>query len=278
LGQRVSLALAKAVLANDGIRHPTPDQLNAALTGGTVTKADGTTVTIKGVLELRAQGMGWGQVAHAEDTKLGPVLASLHSERHQFAALPHEHDHVATAGGAQTHHDGDGDHDKRLASTSGAHHGDDSGQGKGLVTAGARAPRRATRPRQGHRHRERCGFLAGWQGPRQGIVTAAGAGAPTGVISRLEGITTAAGGGERSRHRRHARRRCGHGDRVGRAGRQPVASTAQGGATRGTEGARARRLLNVSEAPSPRAPCGPFLFALRNQQLRRLLLLSIITI
>src|SRR5262249_6694024 len=92
-----SPAPAQARLANDGIRHPTLDQLNAALTGGTITKADGTTVTVKGVLELRAQGMGWGQIAHAEGTKLGPVLASLHSEHHRFASLPHDHDHTAGA-------------------------------------------------------------------------------------------------------------------------------------------------------------------------------------
>ena len=175
----ISLALAKAVLANDGIRHPTPDQLQAALTGGTVTKADGTTVTAKGVLELRAQGMGWGQVAHAEGTKLGPVLASLHSEHHRLASLPHDHDHMAGAGG--THHgDDDGDHGKHGAGMRGddGTRADDHGHGKGLVAATG-----STTPPSGKGHEKGLVTANGssvtsssGKGHDKGIVTANGAG------------------------------------------------------------------------------------------------------
>ena len=63
-----SLSLAKKSLANQGITQPNAQQMQAALNGGTVTRADGTTVDIKGVSSLRASKMGWGQVAKQYDT------------------------------------------------------------------------------------------------------------------------------------------------------------------------------------------------------------------
>ena len=78
---KIALALAQASLANAGITNPTADQLQAALNGGdvTVTNADGTTTTttLKGVLQMRASGMGWGQIAQANGTKLGPVVSGV---------------------------------------------------------------------------------------------------------------------------------------------------------------------------------------------------------
>ncbi len=58
-----ALTLASRELAAAGIRNPTPQQLQVALTGGTITTAQGTT-SMAGVLQLRSQGMGWGQIAH----------------------------------------------------------------------------------------------------------------------------------------------------------------------------------------------------------------------
>src|SRR5512132_1141402 len=62
---KISLALAQAQLQQLGITKPTAEQLQAALNGGTVKAADGTSVTLKGVLQMRADGMGWGQIAQA---------------------------------------------------------------------------------------------------------------------------------------------------------------------------------------------------------------------
>ena len=74
-----SLALAKQNLASVGITNPTSEQLQAALVGGTVTSPNGQTTTMTGVLELRAQGMGWGQIAHQYGYKLGPVISGMKS-------------------------------------------------------------------------------------------------------------------------------------------------------------------------------------------------------
>lgn len=59
-----TLDFANRSLAESGITHPTAQQLQAALTGGTVTNAQGQVITLDGVLQLRSDGMGWGQVAH----------------------------------------------------------------------------------------------------------------------------------------------------------------------------------------------------------------------
>ncbi|NJD35254.1 MAG: hypothetical protein FIA96_10555 [Betaproteobacteria bacterium] len=63
-----ALSLAQRQLAAQGIVEPTPEQLRLALNGGTTTIVDssGATQTVQtpGVLQLRSQGMGWGQIAH----------------------------------------------------------------------------------------------------------------------------------------------------------------------------------------------------------------------
>ena len=82
----ISLALAKQQLGQLGINQPTPQQLQAALTGGTITTGTGTTATstqLQGVLTMRSQGMGWGQIAQKQGTKLGPVISGLKSANQQ---------------------------------------------------------------------------------------------------------------------------------------------------------------------------------------------------
>lgn len=85
---KISLGLAQDALLRAGITDPTAAQLQTALLGGTITKADGTTVTLKGVLQMRADGMGWGQIAQAGGTKVGPVVSSLKATQAQLAKLP----------------------------------------------------------------------------------------------------------------------------------------------------------------------------------------------
>jgi hypothetical protein len=76
----IALALAEASLKEQGIAKPTPDQLKAALNGGTITDASGKTVQISGVLQMRASGKGWGEIAHALGFKLGDVMRSAKAE------------------------------------------------------------------------------------------------------------------------------------------------------------------------------------------------------
>jgi hypothetical protein len=60
---RHALSLARAELAAQGIDNPTPAQIETALMGGTVLTASGS-AALPGILTLRSQGMGWGQISH----------------------------------------------------------------------------------------------------------------------------------------------------------------------------------------------------------------------
>ena len=85
----ISLALAKYKLSTMGITEPTPQQLQAALTGGTITQTTATgttTTTMQGILTMRSQKMGWGKIAQELGTKLGPVISGMKSANHQLAS------------------------------------------------------------------------------------------------------------------------------------------------------------------------------------------------
>ena len=75
-----ALALAQAALARQGISEPTPEQLAAALNGGSVMTPSGT-VTFAGVLAQRRSGMGWGQIASAMGVKLGTVISAAKANK-----------------------------------------------------------------------------------------------------------------------------------------------------------------------------------------------------
>ena len=82
---RISMALAQEQLIRAGVTQPTAEQLNASLVGGTVTSDSGRTTELQGVLQMRAQGMGWGQIANSMGTKLGHVMSGVKQTNQQLA-------------------------------------------------------------------------------------------------------------------------------------------------------------------------------------------------
>jgi hypothetical protein len=144
----ISLALAKQQLAGLGIIEPSAQQLQAALMGGTVTGANGQTTTLAGVLQLRAQGMGWGQIAQSYGFKLGPVISGMKSANAQIASQSPTGSVAGTA-------------------TSGA--ATSSNAKSGIVTGAGTAPGAGDRSGQGHAY-------------GRGIVT--GAGTPAGAAGQ----------------------------------------------------------------------------------------------
>jgi len=100
----ISLALAEQQLAGYGITDPTPQEIQAALTGGTITTGSGTaaqTITLKGILTQRAEGMGWGNIARSQGMNLGHVVSGLKSANKQVAATsPAVNASAATSGRA----------------------------------------------------------------------------------------------------------------------------------------------------------------------------------
>lgn len=212
-----SMALAQRQLAAIGISNPTPQQVEAALNGGAVTVgsgADARTVEMQGILRLRADGMGWGNIAHTVGVKPGQG----------FKPMPAAStDGVMTAAGSSPLSHGSGRH--------GAHHvnGMKSAEvesgihqhrgGRGVVTAagGTQALRTETEVHRSgglgtaHRHGGRAGG--------SGIVTATGAPAA--------GAQTLRGGETRIQHGGGAERVHGGGNRQVAAGSGVV--TAAGG-------------------------------------------------
>jgi len=75
----IALSLAEASLVQAGISDPTAEEIAAALNGGTLILADGSSVELDGVLVARADGQGWGQIAHTLGFKLGEVMRSPHA-------------------------------------------------------------------------------------------------------------------------------------------------------------------------------------------------------
>jgi hypothetical protein len=70
----IALALAQAKLKEQGIANPTPEQLRTALIGD---------AQHPGVLTLRAEGKGWGYIAHRMGLKLGEVVHAEKAERQE---------------------------------------------------------------------------------------------------------------------------------------------------------------------------------------------------
>ena len=186
-----SLALAQDSLARLGITNPTNAQLQAALVGGDVTGADGKTTTLKGILTMRADGMGWGQIAQATGTKLGPVVSSIRSTQNKVAALPTTTTPAsATTTSAATATDKSSSKGVTTAAgTSGVGSGKAS---KGITTAaGGSAGMVTAAGGSGHGNSANA--------PGRGVVTAAGGGAASvtaagGNSGHGAGVVTAGGG------------------------------------------------------------------------------------
>jgi hypothetical protein len=71
---KISLALAQESLRQQNIMQPTSEQLHTALVGGQMVPGDSTTTT-NGILQMRAEGTGWGQIAQKYDVKLGQLMS-----------------------------------------------------------------------------------------------------------------------------------------------------------------------------------------------------------
>lgn len=91
---KIALSLARAQLAAQGVGSPTPEQLQGVLIGTTTT--DGSTT--QGILQMRASGMGWGQIANSMDMKLGAVMSGKTAGAASTASGS-----VTTASGTTTH-------------------------------------------------------------------------------------------------------------------------------------------------------------------------------
>lgn len=79
----ISLGLAQALLTSYGITSPTPQEIQAALTGGTITTSGNTQENLTGVLTMRESGMGWGEIARKDGFNLGVIVSQIRDARGQ---------------------------------------------------------------------------------------------------------------------------------------------------------------------------------------------------
>ena len=164
---RIALSLARTQLASQGITQPTPEQLQGALMG-TSTGITGSTTTSQGILQMRASGMGWGQIANSMGVKLGTVMSGKTPTTSTTTATTTAAGTVNAAGAKST------------------------SSSAGITTAaGAQGKHSGTTPAEGARS----------SGSSKGITTSQGhssaAGASSGAVnaagSRAGGIGSAAG-------------------------------------------------------------------------------------
>jgi hypothetical protein len=143
----ISLALAKQQLGTMGITEPTPQQLQAALTGGQITTTTGATTAtgtptsaqnLDGILTMRSQNMGWGQIAQKLGYKLGPVISSMKHTNQNLTTT------TSTTTGATVKNHGQVNKSSQsgIVSAGGQSHGNSShgtssgkGSGSGIVSA-----------------------------------------------------------------------------------------------------------------------------------------------
>jgi hypothetical protein len=142
----ISLALAKQQLSQMGINEPTPQQLQAALTGGSITQttATGTTTTkLQGILTMRSEKMGWGKIAQELDTKLGPVVSGVKKANQNLAGETQASGKASNVASGSQPTNGATNH---TVSAGGKAHGNVGqgqsaarGSGSGIVTASGRS-------------------------------------------------------------------------------------------------------------------------------------------
>ena len=142
----ISLALAKQQLSQAGITQPTPSQLQAALTGGSITTGTGATATttnLQGILTMRSENMGWGQIAQKLGVKLGSVVSGLKAANHSMATqTATSSGSGAVSGGGQRASSSQGEvvsASGRSIATSGKGASGKSATGEGIVTGSGRS-------------------------------------------------------------------------------------------------------------------------------------------
>ena len=85
---RLTLRLAQAEFDRLGIdRPPTNEELSAMLLGGEINGAEGIAV-YEGILNQRAAGEGWGQIAKSYDFKVGQLMGNAPAKQPAVEPLP----------------------------------------------------------------------------------------------------------------------------------------------------------------------------------------------
>ena len=159
---KISLALAQESLRQQNIMQPTSEQLRTSLVGGEMVPGDSTSTT-NGILQMRSEGMGWGQIAQKYDVKLGQLMSGKQPASTTSTSTTNN---TTTSKGITSA--------SEKSSTTVTGKGNGTPQGKGIVSAsGQTSGASSSSGSQGER-----GIVSGSgrsMGHTNGIVTGAGA-------------------------------------------------------------------------------------------------------
>ncbi len=188
-----AMALSSQQLAAAGVAQPTPDQIKAAMMGGTITNDAGQQVEMQGVLQMRADGMGWGQIAHNLGVKPGQGYRPAHTASGVTTAAATTSPGVVSAKGKQTG-TASVESDKRAKTPAAS----SQRAGSGIVTAAGGSIPSASK---GTGHRAEAPATAG--GKSAGVVNAGGHG--HGVVSAAGASASGGQGGGGGLAKGHAK-------------------------------------------------------------------------
>ena len=135
-----SLLLARQQLADVGITQPTAEQIQASLVGGPVTVPGPngpTTTQLQGVLDLRARGMGWGQISKTLGHNLGSVVSGKSANTPVVA--PASTSQPAAGAAAKGVTAASGASGSGVTTAAGSNPGQGNAYGRGVTTAGGGA-------------------------------------------------------------------------------------------------------------------------------------------
>ena len=85
---RLTLRLAQAEFEKLGIQNPTNEELSAMLLGGEINSGVDSTTLYEGILNQRAEGAGWGQIAKSYDFKVGQLMGKAPARQPAAEPLP----------------------------------------------------------------------------------------------------------------------------------------------------------------------------------------------
>lgn len=236
----ISLALAKNALTQAGITDPTAADLQAALVGGDIVAGDGKTVSLAGILNQRASGLGWGQIAQSYDTKLGPIVSSIKSANQRIATVPAASTNTVKQSTQST----------ATAEALGA-------------TARTRPPSLPTGTASTRGVVSAAGTLSGAAGHAKGHVGISTADGTTVRTAPVKGLTTAAGasvGGNAGITSAEGGKSNGHGHAFGR-GVVTAAGTAAGTNVASMAGAKGATTVGITAATGASVSTGPGMVA-----------------
>jgi hypothetical protein len=178
-----ALALSSQQLANAGVAQPTAEQIKTSMMGGTITNDAGQSIELQGVLQMRADGMGWGKIANELGVKPGQGYRPAHTASGVTPASGASSNVTTAKGKSGGVHSASSDKQPKSSGV--------SGQRSGIVTASGASASRGSGHISDKGAEHGSGHVTTSGGNHAGVINASGHG---------HGVVNAGGGSVSSGH------------------------------------------------------------------------------